>query len=292
MANPRVWVVRPGVNNEIASEVEKASVVAIGWHEMDDVTKLGTREEFKNKYRSAYPDHNEAKVGIGAGQIYRFAKEIKIGDIVLAPIKVSREVLVGEVTGDCTFSTQVISNYYPNIRKVKWLKKISRDYLSVQFRNTLGGLSTVFRADGFLDEVKALLAGEKPPPPEPEGEAPEVDFAAEVQAKADEIISDLLSRIDAYDFQQLVAGLLRAMGFRTKVSPPGPDGGGDIRAFPDAFGFEAPRIRVQVKQRNRKYSSLRELRALAEQAIMVCLFPPEASPLRLVARQRSTQISH
>ena len=39
------------------------------------------------------------------------------------------------------------------------------------------------------------------------------------------------------------------MEFRTRVSPPGPDGGIDIRAFPDAFGFQTPRIRVQVKHR-------------------------------------------
>ena len=66
---------------------------------------------------------------------------------------------------------------------------------------------------------------------------PEVNVAADVQAKADEMISDLLSVIDAYEFPYLVKYVLRAMCFKTKVSALGPDGGVVIRVFPDAFGF-------------------------------------------------------
>lgn len=248
MANPQVWVVRAGVNNEIASDVKRASVVAIGWDAMGDLTRLNTRDDFKNRYRSKYPGGNEAKVGIGAGQVYKFVQQIQKGDLVLTPIAVSREILIGEILGDYLFDAQVISNHYPNIRKVKWLKKVSRDDISVPFRNTLGGLSSVFRADGFLPDVKALL-GEKLPEELPGVEEPPSFSPEEIQAKADEMISDLLYKIDAYEFQKLVACVLRVMGFRTKVSPPGPDGGVDIRAFPDAFGFQSPRIRVQVKHR-------------------------------------------
>lgn len=247
MANPQVWVVRAGVSNQIASVVEGASVVAIGWGVMGDLSGLSTRDDFRNLYRSKYPEDSEVKVGIGAGQVFRFVKEIQTGDTILTPVVVSREVLIGEIVGNYVFDPQIISEHYPNIRKVKWRKKVSRDDLSSQFRNTLGGLLTVFRADGFLEEVKALLIGKEPP--SPEGEVPEVDFAADVQAKADEMISDLLYKIDAYEFQDLVACVLRAMGFKTKVSAPGPDGGVDIRVFPDAFGFQEPRIRVQVKHR-------------------------------------------
>ncbi len=49
--------------------------------------------------------------------------------------------------------------------------------------------------------------------------------------------------------QELVAGLLRAMGYKTRISPSGPDRGKDIIASPDGFGFETPRIVVEVKHR-------------------------------------------
>lgn len=39
------------------------------------------------------------------------------------------------------------------------------------------------------------------------------------------------------------------MGYQVRVSPPGPDGGIDVLAHKDAFGFEKPIIKVQVKHR-------------------------------------------
>ncbi|HCU34652.1 MAG TPA: restriction endonuclease [Armatimonadetes bacterium] len=85
------------------------------------------------------------------------------------------------------------------------------------------------------------------PSPEEEPVEEQVNFYEDTRARADELISDIIARIDPYDFQDLVAAVLRAMGFRTRVSPPGPDGGTDIVAHPDPLGFEQPRICVQVK---------------------------------------------
>jgi len=48
----------------------------------------------------------------------------------------------------------------------------------------------------------------------------------------------------------LVAGVLRAMGYRTTVSAPGADRGVDIFASPDGLGLQEPRIFVEVKHRN------------------------------------------
>ena len=49
--------------------------------------------------------------------------------------------------------------------------------------------------------------------------------------------------------QEMVAGVLRAMGYKTRVASPGPDRGVDIIASPDGLGLEQPRIRVEVKHR-------------------------------------------
>jgi restriction system protein len=52
-----------------------------------------------------------------------------------------------------------------------------------------------------------------------------------------------------YDFQELVASLLRAMGYHIAwVAPPGKDGGIDIQAWSDPLGTRPPRIKVQVKR--------------------------------------------
>ncbi len=59
-----------------------------------------------------------------------------------------------------------------------------------------------------------------------------------------------------YDFQNLVAALLRAMGYHVSwVAPPGPDKGIDILAHIDPLGTSTPRIKVQVKRRADKISA-------------------------------------
>jgi restriction system protein len=62
-----------------------------------------------------------------------------------------------------------------------------------------------------------------------------------------------LSRMNPYDFQNLVAGLLRGMGYHVVwIAPPGPDKGLDILAHTDPLGVQGPRIKVQVKRQSDK----------------------------------------
>jgi restriction system protein len=62
-------------------------------------------------------------------------------------------------------------------------------------------------------------------------------------------IESYLHDMHPYDFQNMVAALIRAMGYHVSwVAPPGPDRGIDIVAHPDPLGVEDPRIKVQVKR--------------------------------------------
>ena len=76
----------------------------------------------------------------------------------------------------------------------------------------------------------------------------DTDFE-EVKNKAFERIKDTINRLTWDDMQELVAGILRAMGYKTLISSKGADRGKDIIASPDGFGFEHPRIVVEVKHR-------------------------------------------
>jgi restriction system protein len=62
-------------------------------------------------------------------------------------------------------------------------------------------------------------------------------------------IDAYLTAMDPYEFQKLVADLLKAMGYYPFwIAPPGKDGGIDIVAHPDPLGTRPPRIKVQVKR--------------------------------------------
>ena len=99
------------------------------------------------------------------------------------------------------------------------------------------------------EEMVAKLSGEVTIEiTKPEEEESEEDIARNMRAQSREFIKDKITQLDWEEMQELVAGLLRAMGYKTRISPAGPDRGKDIIASPDGFGFEQPRIVVEVKQ--------------------------------------------
>jgi restriction system protein len=76
-------------------------------------------------------------------------------------------------------------------------------------------------------------------------------------------IEDHVRSLGPYEFQDLVAALLRGMGYTTPfVAPVGPDGGTDILAYPDPIGARTPHIRVQVKHRASQKATREEIAAL------------------------------
>ena len=98
-------------------------------------------------------------------------------------------------------------------------------------------------------ELLATATGTAVDVPEPEIDTKSDDPMEDFEAVAFERIEDQVNQLDWADLQELVAGILRAMNYKTQVSPPGSDLGRDILASPDGFGFEQPRIVVEVKHR-------------------------------------------
>ena len=95
---------------------------------------------------------------------------------------------------------------------------------------------------------------EAQPKDEVEGVSDEPGAAAATVEEAEERawseIEAHLAGMSPYDFQDLVAGLLRGMGTPVAwVSPPGADRGIDVIAHSDPLGITGPRIKVQVKRR-------------------------------------------
>ncbi len=67
-----------------------------------------------------------------------------------------------------------------------------------------------------------------------------------------------------YEFQDLVAALLNAMGYHiSDIAQRGPDGGIDIIAYTDPLGTKQPRIIVQVKHRPNDSISSDEIQKLS-----------------------------
>ena len=78
-------------------------------------------------------------------------------------------------------------------------------------------------------------------------------------------IVEQIRKMGPGDLEQLVAALLRGMGYHTPVvASGGPDGGVDVLAYRDPLGAASPRLKVQVKHRTQsaKQSPENELQSL------------------------------
>lgn len=84
------------------------------------------------------------------------------------------------------------------------------------------------------------------------------------ETRAIEGIREFVISKNPYEFQDLVAILLKAMGYHiSHIAPKGKDGGIDIIAYTDPLGVKPPRIIVQVKHRPESNISSDDIQRLA-----------------------------
>ncbi len=240
------WMVRAGDGNELIPEWVSKGIVSIGWGELGNLLSVNGKDKLLHKADKVYKDEKPGTRQQWVSQVWRFSHDIVIGDKIITYEKESREYLVGKVTGKYEYNpTKIID--YPNVIKVSWkTKRISRDDMSQGAKNSLGGISTIFKVSQWGSEIEGLLSGS--PTEEIIDEIVEFNDENFIQ-QAYSMVEDAVDKLDPWQMQDLVAGLLRAMSYQVKVSPKGPDGGVDILAHKDAFGFEQPIIKVQVKHK-------------------------------------------
>lgn len=236
-------------------DFKEASRVCIGWYEIGSLAALRSRDEFNKTVGATYLKYRRGQVISAASTLYRFVREIKLGDSVITYGPSERVYLVGTVVGEYEFLPN-LSAEQPHVHRVEWHGQVPRDSLSVGARNSLGSTLTLFQIPvDVAEEIHVSLEGKVKPraeslvtPNATETEQVE-DLYKDIQGKGFEFIKDKVNLLDWEDMQELVAGLLRAMGYKTRISPSGADRGKDIVASPDGLGFEDPRIVVEVKHR-------------------------------------------
>lgn len=257
-----MWLVRAGERAYLIDEFKEKQAVAIGWSKLENIASINTLQEVKILLRNSYPGYKDGKINITAGQILRFVHEFKKDDEVITYDPEERLYHVGNVISGYEYSSGFITDK-PHVRKVNWKGTVSRDVLSAGARNTLGSIMTIIAIpEEVRKEIHEQMRKEQrgnnetgkelePDLAEPEEEAEELELIKEdVIEKSNEFIKDKIANLDWEQMQELVAGILRGMGYKTRISPKGPDRGRDILASPDGLGLEEPRIIVEVKHRS------------------------------------------
>jgi restriction system protein len=243
------WGIHAGRTGDAEGLFVKGSCVALGFVQMGDLIGLAPdRDAFKRRVAEIYPEKKPGAIPNIAGQLYRFVHEMQVGDVVIFPAKSDRIVHLGRVEGTYRYDPQREPGY-PQVRAVKWLRQVPRTRLSQGALYEIGSAMSFFQVKNYAEEFLVALEGKIETPPVAVVEDETVALVAEEieETTRDFILKQLARELKGHPFAEFVAHLLEAMGYRTRVSPEGPDGGVDIIAHKDELGFEPPIIKVQVK---------------------------------------------
>ena len=240
----RIW----GIHTQDDNLFLKNDVIAIGWSDMGDLGNIdANRDAFKEKYTQIYPDAKKGSIATGAGMLYRFCHEIQVGDYVVFPSKSNREVNIGVVESEYIYDSN--QPEYVQTRKVKWLQHLPRMVFSQGALYEIGSAMSLFSVKNYADEFLSVLDKDFMKNYSSDSEDESVGATADdiIEGTKDFILKELSRQLKGYDLEGFVADLLRAIGYRTTLSPQGGDSGIDITAYKDEL---PPRILVQVKSQD------------------------------------------
>ena len=260
----KMWFVRAGRNGIYAEHFIQSEVVAIGWGEVGGITPEMSDDEIRRRFEGHWPDEKHQTRITWAGQVKRFLREVAVGDRVTMYDPETRLYHTGNILAPAVLQSRMIdSQERPEfVRNVSWTGSRSRDELSRTTRNTLGSSLTLFLVSkSASNELLGGASGSDLSGTSVEsmtselGESEAEDLLEELISRSEQLVEDKIAALDWQEIQELVAGILRSMGQRTRVSKPGPDRGVDIFASPDGLGLVEPRIFVEVKHRSGRVGS-------------------------------------
>jgi restriction system protein len=242
-----VWGIHAGRTGEADELFLKKNRIAVGWVKVGDLSTVkGDREALKAKLVKCYPERKAGAIPVDAGLLLRFAYEMKKGDVVVYPSKIDRQVHIGQIEGDYIYAPD-FDERFPQQRPVKWLKALPRTYFTQGALYEIGSALSLFQVKTYNEEFCAAVEGKVKPVTIKQDETIAVVAEDIEETTRDFILKQIAQELKGHPFADFVAHLLTAMGYRTRVSPEGPDGGIDIIAHKDELGFEPPIIKVQVK---------------------------------------------
>lgn len=248
MADQTLWGIHAGRTGDADALFRKKGVIALGWSRIPDLKTLSpTRDDFKRVYAEHYPETPPGGIAPSAGQLYRFVHEMKTGDLVAYPSKRERQIHIGRVSGDY-FHDEDGSPGYPHRRPVTWMKTVPRTFFSQGALYEIGSALSLFQIRNYLDEYLVAVEAKAPAAASVAEDETVQLVANEIEENTrDFILKSLAQHLKGHPFADFIAHLLNLMGYRTRVSEEGPDGGIDVIAHKDELGFEPPFIKVQVK---------------------------------------------
>ena len=256
----KVYLVRGGRNGADEDLSLTQNLAMISFREVPSLDGVKDYDAIFKLVSEALAGRKPRALGNYAGQLWAFSLLMHVGDIVVMPRKLTSQIAIGQVTGPYQYREVNAENRHT--RAVEWLlPEVPRSTFAQDLLYSFGAFMTVcnISRNDAVRRVQAILEG-KPDPgltvslvsgAEPDSGDDQTETLPDLaQLAHDQIVAQIQTRFVGHDLTRLVDAVLRADGWVTTVSPPGPDGGVDILAGRGTLGLDAPRLCVQVKSQD------------------------------------------
>ena len=255
------WLIRSGQFGERDAWALENSLAGGGWTQVPSLEGCNTREEISDLLINTYLGEKPAAIRNYVNQLWALKGRVKVGDIVVMPMKSTRTIAIGR----CISEYLYISDGQASERhavKVKWEKTdIARSAIKEDLLFSLGAFLTVCnikRNDAVWRLDQTLLTGSDPGSRQASGQKVSVSEEEEdieivgqnvdVESVArDSIRAFLLENFLSTQLEELVSEILVAHGYLCNATKRSGDAGIDIIAGRGTLGLDSPRIVAQCK---------------------------------------------
>jgi restriction system protein len=255
-----MWLIRAGSKSYSEDLVLSNHCAAIDFNFNESLLPLSF-ENIKQKLVAYNPSIKSGAIGQTASMLYKIAHVVKQDDWVIFPARYRDTYHIGTIQGDYSYFDRSNiqdshGDYLKHTVPVKWHDfEIDKNELTPTIRNSLGSTLSLFLIKPDDEDYIVSMFNSRNSDLELRNITSAQLTSDEVPAKTliskenlTGIIYDhIYNTFKGHQLTDLVSALLSVQGFHCYQSPPGPDGGVDIIAGHGSFGFQSPKVCVQVK---------------------------------------------
>ena len=95
---PTAWLIRAGRQGEREEFAIENSVCGGGWGGLPNLTAVSSRLDLERILRGLSPDWSNHTVGNYVGQLWMLRNQVRVGDLVVMPLKTTSRIALGAVT--------------------------------------------------------------------------------------------------------------------------------------------------------------------------------------------------
>ena len=141
---PAAWLIRAGRSGERESYNLEHGLASMGWGHLLDLRGVSSRHDLEGMIRRVLPDAPDGAVRNHARQLWSLRSAVRVGDLVVLPLKTTRQIALGTVTEEYSFRADEDSDWR-HVVGVDWKRiDVPRSAVQPDLLKSLGARMTIY----------------------------------------------------------------------------------------------------------------------------------------------------